>query len=127
MSGVLLTRVRSVSDLDVFNIAYAQAVRVMHLTESWPRRFGWLAAQMMRSSESVAANIAEGFESQHPKEYMRSLYIARREAGETKVHLTYARDAAMVSPDLCEEFVSEYDRIGRMLWGLIGSLVRRNK
>ena|SRR2546425_5105168 len=72
----------------------------------------------MRSSESVAANIAEGFESQYPREYMRSLYVARREAGETKVHLRYARDAELAAVDDCEGMCREYDRVGQMLWGL---------
>lgn len=80
----------------------------------------------MKSSESVAANIAEGFESQHPKEYMRALYIARREAVETKVHLTYAREAEVIEPDLCAKVTAEYDRVGQMLWGLIRSLGRRS-
>jgi len=109
----------------VFNLAYELAVRILHLTESWSCRFDWLAEQIMRSSESVAANIAEGFESQHPKEYLRSLYIARREAGETKVHLRYAHDAGLTSADECDGLCRDYDRVGQMLWGLIRSLGSR--
>ena len=120
-----MSQIRSVEDLDVFNLAYDLAVRIMRLTDNWPRRFWWLADQIMRSSESVAANIAEGFESQHPKEYLRSLYIARREAGETKVHLRYARDARLITAEECEALRSDYDRVGQMLWGLIRSIGKR--
>lgn len=120
-----MTQIRSVEDLDVFNLAYDLAVRIRHLTENWPRRFWWLADQVMRSSESVPANIAEGFESQHPKEYLRSVYVARREAGETKVHLKYASDAGLITTDECEALCGEYDRVGQMLWGLIRSISKR--
>lgn len=79
----------------------------------------------MRSSESVAANIAEGFESQHPKEYLRAVYIARREAGESKVHLKYAQDAGLIKAEEREALWKEHDRIGQMLWGLIRSISKR--
>ncbi|MDA2932713.1 four helix bundle protein [Acidobacteria bacterium AH-259-D05] len=122
-----MANVRSIEDLEVYKLAYQLAVRILHLTEKWPSRFGWLANQIMRSSESVPANIAEGFESQYPKEYLRALYVARREAAETKVHLKYAVDASLTSADDCKLLCGEYDRIGQMLWGLIQSISRRSE
>jgi four helix bundle protein len=51
-------------DLKVFQLAYRLAMEIFHLIKHFPREETYsLTDQIRRSSRSVAANIAEGFEN----------------------------------------------------------------
>ncbi|HNU14169.1 MAG TPA: four helix bundle protein [Chitinophagaceae bacterium] len=53
--------IKAVADLDVFNISYALAMDIYHLTRNFPKEEKYsLTDQIIRSSRSVAANNAEG-------------------------------------------------------------------
>ncbi len=58
----------------------------------------WLRVQVLRSSESVCANMAEGFYSQYSTEYLQSLYRCRREAREAIAHQPSTMDPCPYQP-----------------------------
>jgi four helix bundle protein len=78
-------KLKSFTELTVWQRAHELALLVFRLTEKYPRsdQFG-IVAQVRRSAVSVTANIAEGFGRGTTKELLRSLQIARGELEETR-------------------------------------------
>ena len=82
-----LKKIEQVEDLGVYQAVFDLACEVERATRKYGIDFRWLRAQVLRSSESVCANLAEGFYSQYSTEYLQALYRCRREARETMTHL----------------------------------------
>lgn len=82
------------------------------------RDFG-LRDQMRRSSISISSNIAEGFERETTKEFIRFLYIAKASAGEFKSQLYLALDINYLTNDSFELLVSKITDISKLISGLI--------
>ena len=73
------------------------AVRTRTLLSSFPPRgFTELRDQMIRSSESIGSNIAEGRGSAFEREYIRFLDVAARSANELSSQLTTAMEYGIV-------------------------------
>lgn len=82
------------------------------------RDFG-LRDQMRRSSISISSNIAEGFERETTKEFIRFLYIAKASAGEFKSQLYLAMDINYLTIDEFELLFSKITDISKLISGLI--------
>ena len=117
--------IRDVEDMPVFQCLYALAIRVEKSTRHFAADFRWLRGQVLRSSESVIANLAEGFYAQYSTEYVQSLYRTRREARETKTHLAYARDTGVLAAQIADSIVTEYLDGLKQLANLIASIGRK--
>ncbi|MCG8340920.1 MAG: four helix bundle protein [Cytophagales bacterium] len=81
-----------------------------------------LREQMRRSTISIMANIAEGFERGGNKEFIQFLTIAKASAGETKAHLYIARDLNYLNSNDFIDLYDKLDKISKMLGGLISYL-----
>ena len=82
-------------NLIVWQKAYAFALEVYKAAKNFPRdEIYGLTSQIRRAAVSVSANIAEGYERQHRKEYIQFLMIAKGSLGEVETHLMFARDLA---------------------------------
>jgi four helix bundle protein len=54
--------VKSFSDLDVYQLSYQLSMSVFNLTKDFPSSEKYsLTSQIIRSTRSISANIAEGF------------------------------------------------------------------
>jgi four helix bundle protein len=114
-----------VEDMPVFRLFYALALDVERTSRGYPKDFGWLRGQKLRSSESVCANMTEGFYSQYSTEYRQSLFRCRREARETQTHLRYASDVAILDKSVSERLLASYEEGIQQLNNLIGSIERK--
>ncbi len=77
--------------------------------------FKWLRGQMLRASESVCANMIEGFYSQYSTEYLQALYRCRREGRETMPHLDYAMGINQLSQENGQMLMERYDQALKQL------------
>ena len=111
--------------MPVFQLFYALALDVEKVSRGYPRDFGWLRGQKLRSSESVCANMTEGFYTQYSTEYLQSLFRCRREARETQTHLRYASDVAILENSASERLRAGYEDGIQQLNNLIGSIERK--
>jgi len=114
-----------VEDMPVFQLFYSLALDVEKTSRGYPRDFGWLRGQKLRSSESVCANMTEGFYAQYSTEYLQSLFRCRREARETQTHLRYATDVAILQGNVSERLLAGYEDGVQQLNNVIGSIERK--
>lgn len=107
----------------VWQKAYKLTLAIYNESKHFPKeeRYG-LTSQLQRAGVSIPANVAEGYERNHRKEYLQFLYIAKGSLGEVETYLLLARDLEYLSEHVflaLEELRSE---TSRLLQGLIKSL-----
>jgi four helix bundle protein len=118
-------RIEQVEEMPVYQAFFNLALEVEKATKHYASDFQWLRAQLLRSSESVCANMTEGFYSQYSTEYLQALYRSRREARETMTHLRYAIGSGQLSERVGGMLVMGYTESLKQLANLILSIERK--
>lgn len=81
-----------------------------------------LQDQIVRSSRSVTANIAEGFGRHHHKENLQFCRQARGSLTETLDHFNVALDEGYITEAYYQELRTDLEQVLRLLNGYIGYL-----
>lgn len=112
--------IKSFFDLDVFKISYAFAMDIFNISRNFPKEEKYsLTDQIVRSSRSVSANIAEGFGKRaYENEFKKYLVYAMGSLEETKVWLLFSKDCLYISAENYEILCKKYDEIGARLYKL---------
>ena len=112
--------IKTVSDLEVFNLSYNFAMDIFRITRSFPKEETYsLTDQVIRSSRSVPANIAEGFGRRtYESEFKKHLVYAMGSLEETKVWVLFAKDCGYIKMDIYDSLCLKYDEIGAKLYKL---------
>ncbi|PYU09820.1 MAG: four helix bundle protein, partial [Acidobacteria bacterium] len=105
-------KLKSFTELTVWQRAEELALLVFRLTEKYPRsdQYG-IVAQVRRSAASVTANIAEGFGRGTTRELLRSLQIARGELEETRCFMLLSRNLGRISKEEFDGVNSHCDSV----------------
>lgn len=115
--------VRSFEDLDAWKNCRAVKLRVRELVRTWPKEEQFrLSDQIIRSSRSPCAQIAEGFGRFYEKDNIRFCRIARGSLYETKSHLWDALDEGLIDPATHEQACALIVRALQTLNGYIKHL-----
>lgn len=117
--------ITSVEEMPVYKIFFDSAVDIEKATKSFRNDFVWLRIQMLRSSESVCANMSEGFYAQYTTEYLQSLHRCRREARETMTHTRYAHAVDRLPESTAHSLLTQYEEGCKQLNKLIGSVEQK--
>ena len=106
--------IKAVSDLEVFNLSYNFAIDIFKITRSFPKAETYsLTDQLIRSSRSISANIAEGWGKRiYENEFKKHLVYAMGSLEETKIWLLFARDSGYITTEAYEKFNLKLDEIG---------------
>jgi four helix bundle protein len=114
---------RDFRELKVWQKAHELTLSVYRATKAFPKeeQFG-LTAQVRRSAESIAANIAEGCGRDGDPEFARFLQIAMGSASETEYHLLLAKDLGLLSATGYDPLAGSVEEVKRMLTALIRKL-----
>jgi four helix bundle protein len=81
-----------------------------------------LTSQIRRAGVSVLANIAEGSERQHKKEFLQFLSVARGSLAEVETYLMLARDLHYLDEEEFCNLEEQRGEVGKLLRGLDRSL-----
>ena len=109
--------------LGVWQKSYDLTLDIYRLSKKFPQeeRFG-ITSQIRRAAYSVPANISEGYERNHRKEYLQFLHIAKGSLGEIETFLMLCKDLEYLAIDDHNKLELQRAEIGKMLRGLIDSL-----
>ncbi len=112
--------IRTVFDLDVFNVSYKLAMSIFHLTRSFPKEERYsLTDQIVRSSRSVAALIAEGWGRRaYENEFKKYLVYSMGSLEETKVWLCFSKDCGYITIEQYSELEKLLDESGAKVYKL---------
>lgn len=108
-------------------IVWKEARKFQHdiyqLTKQFPaEEKNRLIDQIIRSSRSITANIAEGHGRYHFSEQIRFVIIARGSNSETLNHLIAAYDCLFISNGELKKFKEKYDQLLKLINGYIAFL-----
>jgi four helix bundle protein len=83
-----------------------------------------LRDQIRRSSVSIMANIAEGFERGRQTEFHQYLSTAKASCAETRSHLYVAHDAGYLDQAEFKALMEKAEEVGRVIGGLRAAIKR---
>jgi four helix bundle protein len=128
VNGGIMSKIRSVEDLEVFKKAHALVLQIYKLTQNFPseEKYG-LISQIRRAAYSIPSNLMEGSNRLGSKEYRQFVGIARGSAAELKYQLLLSRDLGFISDDVYQNTNKEIVDVSKMLFGLAKSLEKRSK
>jgi four helix bundle protein len=105
--------IRTHQDLEVFQIAYKNAMDIFQTSKSFPKEEKYaITDQIRRSSRSVCANIAEAFRRRrYVKSFALRLNDAEAEASETQVWINFSYDCGYLNEKTMRELLDSYNTI----------------
>ena len=112
-----MEKIRSHKDLIVYKTAYEAAIKIHHLTETFPNEERYaLKDQIRRSSRSVCANLAEAWRKRrYPKNFISKLSDSEAEAAETQVWIDFANSFGYINGSIHTELYDQFEHIIAML------------
>ncbi len=116
----------SYRDLDVWQKAMKLVVDCYKITMNFPKHeiYG-LSSQLQRAAVSIPANIAEGRERQHRKEFLQHISIANGSVAELETHILIAERLSYLDTIQSKRLLDQTAEVGRMLNGLRNSLKKQ--
>ncbi len=118
--------IKSYRDLEVWQKAMDLVVICYQMTKKFPKNeiYG-LASQLQRAAVSIPANIAEGRQRQHSKEFLQYLSIAYGSLAEVETHVQIAGRLNYINENQIDKMLNKAAEIGRMLNGLRRSIEKK--
>lgn len=112
-----MVKIRSHEELRVFQLAFEASMEIFHVSIDFPKEERYSRTdQILRSSRSVCANLAEGFRKRkYPKSFVAKLIDCEGEAAETQVWLKYAKDCHCIREETFQVLDQKYNQILGML------------
>jgi four helix bundle protein len=120
-------KIQRFTDLDVWRKSHELFLHLIVDLESLPhtRVAAALTDQVIRSTGSIGANIAEGFNRSKAK-YLNCLDIALGEANETENWIYKLRDSKLLVRERANGHVAETIQVEKMLAALYRSIASRS-
>ena len=109
--------------LEVYNISMELSDKVWKIVSSWQYfEKDTIGKQLVRSADSVSANISEGFGRFHYKDSKLFLFYARGSLFETKTWLCKATQRKLINPEEFQGLENQIKNLGIKLNHYIKSI-----
>lgn len=120
-----MDKIRNFRDLIVWQKSHQLFLDIVIDTEKFPnkRAAQVIANQILRSSSSISANIAEGFGRRKGKEYLHYLIISRGSTTETLNWLIKCIDLRWISDEVFKHRERTIEELMKMLNKMIGQQI----
>ena len=107
------TRVGSVRELNVYQLAFQSAMEIFELSKTFPKEEKYsLTDQIRRSSRSVCSNLAEGWRKRkYEAVFVNKLTDCQAEAAETQIWLDFLLACGYISKDIFSKINQQYEQI----------------
>jgi len=110
-------------ELQVYQLAMDLGESIWEIVIAWNYfEKDTIGKQVVRATDSVAANLSEGFGRFFYKENKQFCYYSRGSLYETKTWLTKAKNRKLITVDQFESFTKDIDLIGKKLNSYIKSI-----
>lgn len=112
--------IKTIFDLDVFKLSHTIAMEIFYQAKAFPKEEKYaLTDQIIRSSRSVSANIAEGWGKRiYENEFKKPLVYVMGSLEETKIWLLFAKDCQYITEEIYAEFCKKNYEAGAKLFKL---------
>ena len=115
------------NELEVYMISMNLSEKIWNIVKRWSFfEKDTVGKQLIRSSDSVSANISEGYGRFHFKDAKMFLYYSRGSLYETKTWLKKAVDRKLIEPDEYNELVERYTKLAVKLNNYIRAIGNTN-
>jgi len=114
--------------LEIYKLALKLSDNVWQIYTNWTNDLKYnIGNQVIRSIDSIGANIAEGYGRFHYKDSIKFYYNARGSLWESKhwIYLLYKRN--LVDKKEYEEIIKDLEVLGKKLNRFIKSIIDRNE
>ena len=106
-------KVTRFEELEIWKESIRLCIKIINTTKE--SRMYSLRDQMTRSAISVPSNIAEGFERDSRKEFIRFLNIAKASCGELRTQLFISLETGVIKKDDCKLYIETTKKISAMI------------
>lgn len=114
-------------ELQVYQLSMELGEKIWEIVINWDYFLkDTIGKQLVIASDSVAANLSEGFGRFFYKENKQLCYYSRGSLFETKTWLTKAKNRKLISEDKFKNFSKEIDLIGKKLNSYIKSIGKQS-
>ncbi len=113
--------IKSAKDLDVYKLAYEQAMDIFFLSKKFPKEEKYsLTDQIRKASRSVCANLKEVWSKRrYIAHFTSKLTDCDGENGETETWVNFAKDCQYIGVTDYNRLIERSQRIGQMLGNMI--------
>ena len=110
----------SIEELDLFKSTEQLCDEIWEIVAGWERfSKDTIGKQLVRGSDSIGANLAEGDGRYHFKEKLHFYYIARGSLKETCYWLRRARNRQLLTPEQTADLLNRIQSVHRWINSLI--------
>lgn len=110
-------------DMEIYNISMEIGDEIWFSVVEWENlaKFS-IGQQVIRSADSIAANIAEGYGRYHYKDRKNFMFYARGSHYETITWLTKAKNRKIISNEFFEGIIAKMEKLGVKMNNYINTL-----
>lgn len=113
----------NLEDLEIYKTSLVIGEDVWNVVLKWDQfSKDTIGKQLVRSADSIASNIAEGFGRYHFRENRNFNYYARGSLFETRTWLVKACTRKLIDEKIFENFLCELEILGKRLNSYINSI-----
>jgi four helix bundle protein len=112
--------IKTFFDLDVYRLSNEYSMKIYFLTRSFPKSETYsLTSQIIDSSRSICANIAEGWGRRtYESEFKKFLVYSMGSLQETKSWLMFANQCQYINEEIFNQLIEHSELIGSKLFKL---------
>ena len=115
-------------ELQVYQLAMDIAEQIWEIIQPWEYLAkDTIGKQLIRSADSLAANLSEGFGRYFYKENKQFCYYSQGSLYEIKTWIIKAKNRQLINSDNCNKLISQIDIFSIKLNNYIKSIGEKNK